>query len=39
MFDKEILKVVDDYTYLGVVFTYRNNFKKAIDRELKSRKL
>ena len=30
MYDGKVVDVVDDYTYLGVVFNYNGNFKKAI---------
>ena len=28
MFNENVLEVVDEYTYLGVVFNYKNDFKK-----------
>ena len=34
IFNEGILEVVDDYTYLGVVFNYNNKFKKAQNNQI-----
>ena len=34
IFNDGILEVVDDYTYLGVVFNYNNKFKKAQNNQI-----
>ena len=33
-FGDNIVSVCDDYTYLGVVFNYNGNFKKAINKQV-----
>jgi len=33
-FDGEVVEVVDEYTYLGVVFNYNNTLKKAQDKQI-----
>ena len=33
-FGANSLEVVDDYTYLGIIFNFNNKFKKAIDKQL-----
>ena len=33
-FDKQIIEVVENYTYLGTVFHYNNKFNKAIDKQI-----
>ena len=37
-FDENIIEVVDDYTYLGVVFNYKNDFKKAMNKQISQAK-
>ena len=33
-YGSEVVEVVDDYVYLGVVFNYNGSFKKAIDKQV-----
>ena len=32
--DNNEVEVVDDYTYLGVIFNYDGSFKKAVDKQI-----
>ena len=34
MYGNKLVEVVDDYTYLGVIFNYDGSFKKAIDKQI-----
>ena len=38
VFNGEVLEVVDEFTYLGVVFNYKNNFKKAQNKQVSQAK-
>ena len=33
-FGNDTIEVCDDYTYLGVIFNYNGNFKKAINKQV-----
>ena len=36
IFGKDNLEVVDDYTYLGIIFNFNGKFKKAVDKQIAS---